>query len=291
MMEMKNPAFDLKQLQTLIAVADTNSFTAAAEKLNYVQSAVSMQIRRLEDQVGALLIDRSQKGFALTQDGEKLLGYARKLMQINDSAWMELTAQPIRGVVRLGIPADYGFYLSDTLKYFVEQYPYVEMEVRCELSVTLVEKVQSGDLDLALVTKQPRSPGGEVIRREPLVWAGNPLLDLHKRSPLPLALYPQGICIFRDSALSVLSEAGLRWRIVYTSQSLAGLRTAVKAGLGITVAIPSMLDQDLKNLGPDSELPELPKVEIALHRAPGRPKEPARVLANLLSERLLGPGK
>jgi len=236
-----------------------------------------------------LLIHRSKQGFVLTQEGEKLLGYARKLIRINDAAWSELTAQPVRGVVRLGIPADYGFYLSDTLQYFVEQYPYVEMEVRCELSVSLVEQVQAGDLDLVLVTRQPRSPGGEILRREPLLWAGDPLLDLHKHSPLPLALYPQGICIFRDSALTVLSEADLSWRIVYTSQSLAGIRTAVKAGLGITVAIPSMLDQDLQDLGDDAGLPNLPEVEIALHRAPGRPKEPARALARLLSERLVKP--
>ncbi|MFW6414810.1 MAG: LysR substrate-binding domain-containing protein [Thermodesulfobacteriota bacterium] len=284
---MKHPTFDLKQLQTLIAVADSGGFTAAAEKLHYAQSAVSMQIRRLEEQVGALLIHRSRQGFTLTQEGEKLLGYARKLIRINDAAWTDLTVQPVRGVVRLGIPADYGFYLSDTLQYFVDQYPYVEMEVRCELSVSLVRKVQAGDLDFALVTRQPRSPGGEMLRREPLLWAGDPRYELHKQSPLPLALYPQGICIFRDSALTALSEADLGWRIVYTSQSLAGIRTAVKAGLGITVAIPSMLDQDLRDLGDDSELPSLPEVEIALHRAPGRPKEPARVLARLLSERLV----
>ncbi len=283
---MKNPTFDLKQLQTLIAVADSGGFTAAADKLHYAQSAVSMQIRRLEEQVGTRLLHRSRQGFTLTQEGEKLLGYARKLLRINDAAWSDLTAQPVRGVVRLGIPADYGFYLSDTLQYFLEQYPYVEMEVRCELSVSLVREVQAGDLDLALVTRQPKSPGGEIIRREPLLWAGDPVFDLHKKKPLPLALYPQGICIFRESALTVLSEADLSWRIVYTSQSLAGIRTAVKAGLGITVAIPSMLDGELKDLGADVDLPALPEVEIALHRAPGRPKEPARALARLLSERL-----
>ena len=282
---MQNPTFDLKQLQTLIAVADAKGFTAAADKLHYAQSAVSMQIRRLEEQVGTLLINRS--GFSLTQEGEKLLGYARKLIRLNDAAWTELTAQPVRGVVKLGIPADYGFYLSDTLQYFVQQYPYVEMEVRCELSISLVRQVQAGELDLALVTRQPRSPGGERLRREPLLWAGDPVFEVHKKSPLPLALYPQGICIFRDSALTALSEADIGWRIVYTSQSLAGIRTAVKAGLGITVAIPSMLDQDLMDVGSDVDLPTLPEVEIALHRAPGRPKEPARVLAGLLSERLV----
>ncbi len=283
---MKGELFNLNSLQTLVAVADCRSFTAAAESLCYAQSAVSMQIRRLENQAGTSLIDRSRRDFALTQDGERLLGYAREMLRLNQAAWSEITGQPVSGVVRLGIPADYGFYLPEILQYFAEQYPHVQMEVRCELSLNLVRLVQTGNLDLALVTRQPRSPGGEVLRRESLVWAGSGKFAVHRREPLPLALYPQGICVFRDSALNALNEEGVRWRIVYTSQSMAGLRSAVKAGLGVTVAISSMLGEELQDLGADGELPYLPRVEIALHRAPGRPKDPARILAQLLAERL-----
>jgi DNA-binding transcriptional LysR family regulator len=201
-------------------------------------------------------------------------------------AWQDVRQERLAGRVRLGIPEDYVVYLPSTLAAFESRYPGVELKVECGLSVELVQRVHAGELDLAVVTRQPKSPGGEVLRREPLVWAGAHDHATYERDPLPLALSHQGVCIFREQALAALDAAGIAWRVAYTSASLSGLRAAVCAGLAITVLTPSMLDSHLRTLGPAEGLPQLPGVELALHRSPGRPSEPARQLIAQLQESL-----
>ncbi len=273
-------------LRSFLAVAETESFTAAARRLNRTQSAVSLQIRRLEESLGQALFERTTRRLGLTQAGEKLMGYARRLLQLNDLAWQDLTAPAVEGRVTLGIPDDYGFYLPQILAHFSQLYPRVDLEVHCDLSVELVRHVQQGDIDLALVTRQPRSPGGEELLREPLVWAGPSGHSVAERDPLPLALFSQGTCVFRDQGLQALEAAGRRWRVAYTSQSLAGLRAAVRAGLAVTVVTRSMLGGDLVAVGASAGLPALPSVAITLHRAPGRPSTAVQRLAALMRENL-----
>ncbi|WP_280565273.1 LysR substrate-binding domain-containing protein, partial [Chromohalobacter sp. 48-RD10] len=139
--------------------------------------------------------------------------------------------------------------------------------------------VRAGSLDLAITTRQPKSPGGEVLCQEPTVWAGAPGHDTQRRTPLPLAVSKDGACIFRERALAALDAMGIPWRIAYTSASLSGLTAAMRAGLAITVLTPSMLGAGLRVIGSDEGLPELPMIEIALHHSPGRPNEATRQLA------------
>lgn len=286
---MRPRNLDLDLLRTFSTLADVGTVTAAAERLAYTQSAVSMQLRRLEQSLETELVRREGRRLVLTGEGRRLLGYARRLLALNDEVWADLRAKPVTGLIRLGIPDDYASMLPPTLSYFGQLYPSVELEVHCGLSVELVRQVRQGALDLAIVTRQRNSPGGEVLRREPLVWAASrqhepPLVD-----PVPLALFAPGKDVFREQALAALEAAGRSWRVACTSQSLTGARPAVDAGLAITVVARSMLTPDLRPLDESSGLPLLPAVEMALHRPPGRPSEPARRLAALIQEQMGGP--
>jgi DNA-binding transcriptional LysR family regulator len=280
------PTFDLSVLRTFLTVIDSGGFTAAARRLNATQSTVSMQIRRLEQAVGNPLFRREGRDVSLTADGEKLQAHARDLLRLNDEAWRDLAAPEVSGTVRLGIPDDYAFYLPEIIRDFTEQYPAVDLRVQCDLSVALVELVRAGAIDVALVTRQPNSPGGEVLRREPLVWVAAQAHAPEQRDPLPLSLFPREACIFRESAARALNAAGRRWRAIYTSKSLMGQQAFVGAGLAVTVLTPRLVAADQRILGEAADLPPLPQIELALHRQTGRPSEPVRRLTEVFRRRL-----
>lgn len=162
---MRAPTFDLTLLRTLVAVADTGSVTAAASRLSYTQSTVSMQLKRLEEQLETSLHERVGRKLKITADGERLLTHARRLLAANDEAWQDMQARQVSGELGLGIPEDYALLLPAVFTYFHQLYPGVALEVICGTSADLAERVKNDELDLALVTRQRRSPGGEVIRR------------------------------------------------------------------------------------------------------------------------------
>lgn len=269
---------DLAVLNTFVTVVEAGGFTAAAERLHLAQSTISAHMARLEEMLNRQLLQRGRRAAIPTPAGERLLVHARQMLRQNALAWQDVLDQRLDGVVRLGIPDDYVVYLPSALAEFEARYPGVELDVRCGLSVELVDMVKAGSLDLAIVTRQPNSPGGEVLLREPVVWAGASGFDAHYRSPLPLAVSREGFCTFRERALAALEENGIASRIAYTSASLSGLLSVVRAGLALTVLTPSMVGPDIRILGPEDGLPELPHAEITLHRSSGRPTEAARLL-------------
>ncbi|SDN59752.1 DNA-binding transcriptional regulator, LysR family [Halomonas shengliensis] len=283
---MRAPTLDLALLRTLVAVADTGSVTAAARQLAYTQSTVSMQLARLEGSLGVALHEREGRRIRFTAEGERLLGHARRLLAQNDEALADMKARRVTGELNLGIPEDYATLLTAVFSWFHQLYPDVGLQVTCGTSADLVERVRGDELDLALVTRQRRSPGGEVIRREPLAWAVGLERQPSLTDPLPLALYSPGADLFREVAEEALAAAGRTWRVAYTSQSMAGLSPVVQAGLAIVVVTRSMLGPQLRALDEASGLPALPAVELALHRAARRPTEPARRLAELIREAL-----
>ncbi|WP_148253634.1 LysR substrate-binding domain-containing protein [Aidingimonas lacisalsi] len=279
---------DLVVLKTFVSVVDQGGFTAAAEQLHMAQSTVSAHMKRLEATFDCPLLQRGQKVATPTPPGERLLAHARQMLRQNALAWQDVHEQRLDGVVRLGIPDDYVVYLPEALSEFEARFPGVELEVRCGLSVDLVQDVKAGALDLAIATRQPNSPGGEVLCREPMVWASASGYDTHHRSPLPLAVSKEGVCIFRERAIMALEAAGIAWRIAYASASLSGLSAAVRAGLAVTVLTPSMIGPDLRIIGVDEGLPELQTTEITLHRSPGRPTEATQQLAAQLQAHIKG---
>lgn len=253
-------------LRTFVAIVDAGGFTSAAQQVHRTQSAVSMQVRRLEAVLDRTLFQREGRGVQLTPEGEALLGYARRLLKLHDEALAVLSRPDLSGLVRLGTPDDYvGRFLPDILVRFARAFPRVQVEVHCEPSVNLRRLLAEDRLDLALITGTPGAETGEVLRREPTVWATAERHLAHEDDPLPLALFPSG-CPFRDWALAGLNERGRPYRIAYTSASLTGILAAVTAGLAVTVLSRSILPAEVRPLRAEEGFPPLPPASVTLHR-------------------------
>lgn len=255
---------DTLLLKSFVAVAETGSFSRAADIVARSQSAVSLQIKKLEEGLKCQLFDRDSRDVKLTEQGEIFLGYARRMIELQWEAFSRLNEPDVRGEITLGTPEDFAtHYLPGILASFTKYHPHVQLHVTCDLTLNLVQQFQKGKLDIALVKRDPeRVKGGTKVWREPLIWAAAEHYQL--KSPLPLVLAPQP-CIYRARALAALDRTRKPWQIAYTSPSLAGTIAAVKAGLGITVLPANMIPQGLTPLKNSSvKLPHLPDSEIAL---------------------------
>lgn len=277
---------DPTQLEALAAVAGSQSFTRAARHLCRTQSAVSTQIRKLERSVGKTLFDRQAHRVVLTEDGEVLLGYARRILDLHEEARVALNRPAMEGTVRVGVPDDYAHrFLPEVMSRFSRTHPRVRVEVIGALSSPLLDMFESGELDVALITKQPNRSGGEVIWREPLAWVAVRGSTVHLHDPVPLAVYPEG-CVFRACAVEALNQAGRAWTVAYASQSFAGGEIAVDGGHALTVMLTSMVPARWRTLGRNQGFPELPEAEIELCRrvAPDHPA--VEDLASRIAERV-----
>ena len=267
-------------LRAFVAVVDTGGFTRAASSLNRTQSAVSMQIKRLQTAIGRPLFDRRGRAVTLTRDGEALIGYARRILRLNDEALDAMVEQDVAGRVRLGAIDDYAtVVLPPILARFAADHAKVDVELQTGLTAHLLERLGSRfDLVLGMQAAGQGAPG-ERIRRDTPVWAGSRSHAVHKRAPLPLALYPRG-CLFRDWALAALDRVGRTWRIAYMSPSLGAVEAAAAAGLAVTVVKSRTMPKTLRQLGPKDGLPKLPGVDIVLYRASGKLPKAATLLAD-----------
>ncbi|MCB1760797.1 MAG: LysR family transcriptional regulator [Gammaproteobacteria bacterium] len=266
---------DTDLLQTFVAIADSGGFTRAAEVVHRSQSAVSMQMKKLEEILGQSLFEKSGRGVSLTRDGEILLNYARRILKLHEEAVVTLRRPDIVGAVRIGIPDDYvAAYLPGILTSFASAYPLVQVEVVCEPSEYLLKWAERGEVDLAIVTEFRGSETGQILRREATVWASSRSHLAHEVRPLPLVLFQQG-CIFRTWAIKALEDAGIEHRIAYSSPSITGIETIVGAGLGVTVLVRSILNADMLELGAKEGFPDLPDSVISLLRSPASATAPA----------------
>ncbi|MFW6334414.1 MAG: LysR substrate-binding domain-containing protein [Desulfosalsimonas sp.] len=282
-----NPDLDINLLRAFVTVAELGSFTRAAVRLNRTQSAVSMQVRRLEQNMGRTLLTRNRGKVGLTDSGRTVLGYARRILRLNDEVMAEIGDPVVKGRVRLGIPDDYAAYLLPGALYgFGSLYPGINLEVCCELSVDLLRMIEDGEVDIAVTTRQPQSPGGTVIRSEKMVWAQAEGCSLHNEDPLPLALFPSGVCVFRESALESLQACGRRWRLVCTSRGLAGIRAVVSSAMAVTVVTENTMSGNMHAITPNQGLPELGKVDICLHLSESPVNEAVSAFADYISRSL-----
>ncbi|MET0026697.1 MAG: LysR substrate-binding domain-containing protein [Candidatus Thiodiazotropha sp.] len=258
---------ELDLLRTFVAVVDGGGFTRAAERLHRTQSTVSQQVKRLESRLSMPLLDRNTRNFTLTGQGELLLGYARRMLLLNDEAWSLLNETHTQGTVRLGSAqelADGG--LADILAHFSRLYPGITLEVLVDANSKLQTLVERGELDLAVIFQEPgqlpaAGIGCEVIDRLKRVWVANPEAVFPEDQPLPLVL-ANAPCIFRNSVLKALDEIGRPWRIALSTPSLSGMRAAVRAGLGVGVRTERWLESDLQIQ--KAPLPSLPDVELVM---------------------------
>jgi DNA-binding transcriptional LysR family regulator len=263
-------SLDLDQLKTFIAIAETGSFTRAAEAVFKTQSAVSMQMRRLEERIGKPIFARDGRASRLTEEGERLLVYARRIMRLSDETLAAFDDADLTGSVHLGTPDDYADrFLPEVLARFARSHPRAEVSVICEPSVRLLELVQLGEIDLAIVTYCGQAHT-EVIRREPLFWVGSNAHSVEQEDVVPLAL-SKSPCVFRDAALGSLSTSGRKYRVLYNSGNYAALAAAVQAGLAVTVLAESSLRPGMRILGEADGFPRLPQCEIGIVRSWARP--------------------
>ncbi len=258
----------LDWLKCFVAVVDTGSLSNAAEEVNRSQSAVSMQLKKLEEALGKRVLDRGTRMLQLTPDGQTLLSYARRILDLHAEAHMVLRGEELTGRVRLGVPDDYAArYLTPALRRFALRHGGVEIELNCEQSTALIPRVASGDLDLALVSRD-HSRRGTLLFHEPMVWVGAPQFELWRRDPLPIAVY-ESASLARRSALNSLAQQGRRFKVVYNSSSLAGQLAAVESGLAVAVLTQCSAPGHLQILGSEHGLGPLEPMEVAVYRSQG----------------------
>ena len=269
---------DVDQLRTFIAIADAGAFTRAADAVHRTQSAVSMQMKKLEERLGKAIFERDGRNSRLTEDGERLLDYARRIVKLNVEALSSFADDELAGRVRLGLPDDYADrYLPEILARFSQSNPRVEVTVVCEPTPMLVERIANSDLDLAIIT-HTRNQGASVIRRERLFWVTSNRHAVHEMSPVPLAL-GRSFCTWRQAATSVLEDAGRPFRVLYSSWNSTAVGAAVLAGLAVSVLPESAVRSGMRILGVSDGYPPLPSCKIALLRNGTEPSMLADALA------------
>jgi DNA-binding transcriptional LysR family regulator len=296
---MSQTNFDVAALRSFVTGMDLGSFAKAADKVGRSTSAVSAQIRKLEEQVGAPLFRKVGRGLGLTDAGEVMLRYARRLVELNDEAVVAARGTDLEGWVRLGLQEDFGeSLLPGVLGRFARAHPKVRIEARVARNADLTERLDAGELDLALVwddvnlSLQARRVAGASteVAKPSLHWIGSDALQWSPETgePLPLVLF-DGPCTLCSLATDALDRAGIPWRVALTSPSLAGLWAAAAAGLGMTVRTPYGLPSTVRTLDPaDFGLPALPSLGLSLLRASSAAAAPVEQLATIVVEAVRG---
>ncbi|WP_130926844.1 LysR substrate-binding domain-containing protein [Pseudomonas sp. Sample_14] len=253
---------DLELLKTFVCVVDEGSFTRAAERVHRTQSTVSQQVRKLEDLVGhpLLLRDRTGVNVAVTEHGELLIHYARRLLALSAEATQALASDVDLEVLRIGMPEDFDARrMALILAGFTRNHPQARLETISGMSLDLRQRLDAGDIDIALIKREPDSGPAWATWPERLVWVKGTEFDTSS-GVLPLALFPQG-CLYRQRAIRLLDVAQRPWRVAFGSHSLTGIQAAVASGLGISVLPVSAL---LPEHEVCTDLPELAPTELAL---------------------------
>jgi len=253
-------------MKCFVAVVDAGSLSGAAPQVHRSQSAVSMQIKKLETALGCQLLVRGPRQHQLTAQGQLLLGYARRMLDLHAETQAAFHGEELTGRIRLGVPDDYAArYLTPALKRFAPNFGAVEIELNCEQSTSLIPRVKSGNLDLALVSRDnPRH--GVLLFHEPMVWVGDAQFQVWRRDPLPIAVY-EDASLAKRSALQSLALQGRRFKVVYNSSSLVGQIAAVESGLAVAVLTQCSAPSHLKILGSEQGLGPLEPMEVAVFRS------------------------
>ncbi len=275
---------DSDLLRTFVTIAEAGNITRAADSLNKTQSAVSMQIRRLEDNIGSALFEREPRGVRLTSTGENLLTNARRIVALLDETIESLNSKPLGGSVRIGIPEEYSdTILPSVLASFDRQHPGVEITVHAASSEDNSTALYDGELDLAVVFEDTLRAGSEVLMNDPTVWVTSTVHCVHEMDPIPVAMYERG-CWCRDWAIRSLEQNRRDFRIAYSADTAAGLAAAVKAGLAIAPLSRSKIPEDCRELTLADGFTNIDTSHVVLRRAPGQATEAIDGMANAVRE-------
>ena len=280
---------DMDALRSFVLGVELGSFSKAADRVVRSASAVSEQMTRLEAQAGKQLLRKQGRGLVPTDAGETMLGYARRLLELNDEAVSTVRGADLEGWARLGLPQDFAErWLPEVLGRFARQHPRVRVEARAERSSDLIERVETGRLDLALTWGVPEGPHTERLMELPIRWIGpaDRALEWRVGEPMPLVAF-EPPCRFRAAGVAALDAAGIPWRLAFTSPSLTGLWAAVAAGLGVSLRTPAGLPGNVRIIGVEEpRLPALPGIALSLRAADAEPAPAVALLASILRETL-----
>lgn len=276
--------FPIDLLKTFLAIIDTNGFTSASQVVHRTQSAISMQIKRLEETVGQPVFERNGRSFSLTAAGETLVPYARRMLKLHEEAVAAMIQPDMVGTVRIGTPDDYALrFLPNILSQFAKAYPRVQVSVRCEPSSHLAPALEKGEIDLTLLTGECYQNQGQIVRQDPTVWVTSGRHLVHEENPLPLATF-QAECVFRSWMFQSLDRLDRPYRVAYQSPSTPGILAAVSAGLAVTVLSASVVPSGERILTEEDGFPPLQETTIVLQRAPGRRSQVVDCLAQHIRE-------
>ncbi len=278
-----------ESLRSFVTIAELGSFTQAGDKLARSQSAISLQIKKLEELLGQQVFTRKGHNFELTAAGETLMRYAVQILQLNDKALGELDNKAIEGKVRLGIPSEFAIaLLPQIVGSFARKNPQITLEVMCDLSRNLHTDIKQKkyDLVLSLLDESDKlkegSTEGNYIKKDKLVWvSSSEHYSNTTDGPIHLIVAPEG-CIYRKRAIKYLEKAGIPWQITYTIMDLAGIQAAIEEGLGVTVLSESVVPDTLKIIPPPRNSDNLGNIGITLLSAEDQMPEATTVLANYI---------
>lgn len=280
---MKLRNLDVTVLRSFVAVAQTGGVTRAAGFLNLTQSAVSMQIKRLEEMMGLELLDRSARRVSLTAAGEQLLGYARRMVELNDEAFARLTHEEFSGEITLGVPFDIVYpVVPRVLQRFASEMPRVRVQLCTGNTAALKADFARGALDLILTTESEIDSGGETLTEIALRWVGAPEGQAWRQRPLPLA--QARVCAFRAGIVARLEEAGVEWISLVDTDSDRTVEATVSADLAVCALLEGTAPRELVELPAACDLPDLGgyKINIYRNRQPGQ--KPVDVLATMIEQ-------
>ncbi len=257
---------DLTSLRSFVAVADAGGVTRAAGFLNLTQSAVSMQLKRLEEALGIDLMDRAGRGVALTAAGEQLLGYARRMLNLNDEALARLTGQSFEGEVVLGVPSDIVYpAIPRVLRRFAQDYPRMRVTLVSSYTRRLKRLFEQGECDVILTTEDEADAGGETLRSIPLIWVGAPGGHAWKQRPLPLAF--EYNCIFRTRVQAALDAVGIPWVMAAESETTRSIEASLSADLAVHALVEGAEPREIQRVPHGGALPDLGRTQVNLYLA------------------------
>jgi len=281
---METPVLDLELLRSFVSVVDAGGFTRASERVHRTQSTVSQQIKRLEEDVGQVLLHRDGKDVRPTEAGERLLSYARRLLTLAEEARDVLREPDGEGAIRLGIPEDFAAYrLAKLLGAFSRSHPGLRMDVRADQSKNLARDLERGELDLALYKREAGGKDAIAVWPEEVHWVTSKSHPVDFNAPsVPLIGFPLG-CLYRAGAIHALESAGRAWHMAYSSSSLAGIQAAVAAGMGLSILSEMSIQADHRVLTAKDGFAPINRTEVALMAAPNASPATLR-LADRLAE-------